>query len=139
MGEFEKVSVAPNEKEAFTTITLNSGVKPDGKLFDLATRESNKRKRMEEDELSDATVAEIIAKIEDSKYMTGPNVSILRGVKKVQILIELFDRHFLFVLVKYAKLQIHFLTSCISTKRFLSFLYNVLYLDCLSRKHCSRW
>lgn len=77
MGEFEKVNVTPNDKEAFTTITLNSGgIKAEGKLFEVATRE-NKRKRMDEaDDLTDETVAEIIATIDDPKYMTGPNVII---------------------------------------------------------------
>lgn len=77
MGEFEKIHVTPNEKEAFTTINLNSGtIKSDGKSIENSVRESNKRKRTEESEdLSDETVAEIIATIDDPKYMTGPNVS----------------------------------------------------------------
>lgn len=83
MGEFEKIHVTPSDKE-FTTITINTGtVKTDTTPRTdslIKTEGTNKRKRTANDEpvaeLSEETVCEIIATIDDPKYMTGPNVSI---------------------------------------------------------------
>lgn len=74
-GEFEKVNVPPNEKEGFTTITLSAGSKP--REIETPIREIKRRKLVQEEQFEDLsadTVAEIIATINDPKYMTGPDM-----------------------------------------------------------------
>ncbi|KAK5647049.1 hypothetical protein RI129_005513 [Pyrocoelia pectoralis] len=73
-GEFEKL--LPNDKEGYTTITLNAGAKLERKSDGLY-REPKKRKLAPEEQfedLSSETVAEIIGTINDPNYMTGPDV-----------------------------------------------------------------
>lgn len=77
-GEFEKVQVAHNEKDNFTTINISPGMKkmqaekrPHGDL-----RTDAKRRKTEEafEDLPEETVAEIVATINDPNYMSGLDV-----------------------------------------------------------------
>ena len=75
-GEFEKINVVPNEKEGFTTITLTTGLKTTPRECDTSIREKRRRILEEQfEDLTSETVAEIIATINDPKYMTGLDVS----------------------------------------------------------------
>ncbi|XP_011684827.1 PREDICTED: histone acetyltransferase KAT2A-like isoform X2 [Wasmannia auropunctata] len=73
-GEFEKVTITPNEKDNYTTINISPGIRrlaekrPDGRL-DI------KRRKCEEvfEDLPDETVSEIVATINDPNYMYGPD------------------------------------------------------------------
>ncbi|EFN77334.1 histone acetyltransferase KAT2A [Harpegnathos saltator] len=74
-GEFEKVTVTPNEKDNFTTINICPGVK---KLqekrpnTDGARVDAKKRKIDDNfEDLPDDTIAEIVASINDTNYMSG--------------------------------------------------------------------
>ncbi|KAK9754405.1 Acetyltransferase (GNAT) family [Popillia japonica] len=74
-GEFEKVNVPPNEKDGYTTITLSAGSKI--RELDTPVREVKRRRLAQEEQfedLSGETIAEIIATINDPKYMTGPDM-----------------------------------------------------------------
>ncbi|XP_012270627.1 histone acetyltransferase KAT2A [Orussus abietinus] len=76
VGEFEKVTVTPNDKDNFTTINISPGIK---KLHEKRPhpegRSDVKRRRNEEafEDLPEETVAEIVATINDPKYMCGPD------------------------------------------------------------------
>lgn len=73
-GEFEKVTVTPNEKDNFTTINISPGIKkPPEKRSTPEGRSDVKRKKNEEnlEDLPDETVAEIVASINDTNYMSG--------------------------------------------------------------------
>lgn len=73
-GEFEKVTVTPNEKDNFTTINLSPGLKKlQGKRGNSEVRLDAKRKKNEEifEDLPEETVAKIIATIKDPNYMFG--------------------------------------------------------------------
>ncbi|XP_011501754.1 PREDICTED: histone acetyltransferase KAT2A [Ceratosolen solmsi marchali] len=73
-GEFEKVTVAPNEKDNFTTINLSPGMKKlQGKRSHSEVRSDAKRRKTEEvfEDLSEETVMKIIATIKDPNYMFG--------------------------------------------------------------------
>jgi histone acetyltransferase len=73
-GEFEKVTVAPNEKDNFTTINLSPGMKKlQGKRSHSEVRTDTKRRKTEEvfEDLSEETVMKIIATIKDPNYMFG--------------------------------------------------------------------
>lgn len=75
-GEFEKVTVPPNDKDNYTTINISPGMK---KLHEKRShsegRSDVKRRKNEEifEDLSEETVAEIIATINDPNYMCGPD------------------------------------------------------------------
>lgn len=75
-GEFEKVSVAHNDKDNFTTINISPGIKklPE-KRSHSEGRSDLKRRRNEEafEDLPEETVAEIVATINDPNYMCGPD------------------------------------------------------------------
>lgn len=75
-GEFEKVSVAHNDKDNFTTINISPGIKkmPE-KRSHSEGRTDLKRRRNEEafEDLAKETVAEIVATINDPNYMCGPD------------------------------------------------------------------
>lgn len=74
-GEFEKVSVAPNDKEGYTTITLGGYRSSRG--GDTPLRETKRRKLAADEQFEDLpmdTVAQIIATIDDPDYMTGPDL-----------------------------------------------------------------
>ncbi|XP_015115187.1 histone acetyltransferase KAT2A [Diachasma alloeum] len=75
-GEFEKVTVPPNDSSTYTTINISPGIKkltekrphPEG-------RPEAKRRRVEDpfEDLPEDTVSEIIATINDPNYMCGPD------------------------------------------------------------------
>ncbi|XP_014226861.1 histone acetyltransferase KAT2B [Trichogramma pretiosum] len=74
-GEFEKVIVAPNDKDNFTTINLSPGVK---KLLGKRPhpeprQELSKRKKAEEvfEDLPEETILDILATIKDPNHMFG--------------------------------------------------------------------
>ncbi|KAE8747322.1 hypothetical protein FOCC_FOCC005965 [Frankliniella occidentalis] len=75
-GEFEKLMVMPNDKEQFTTINLTPGIgKKHGRPETGAALEPHaKRARIEDscDDVSDQTIAQIIATINDPSCMAGP-------------------------------------------------------------------
>jgi len=73
-GEFEKVTVPPNEKDNFTTINISPGIKKiQEKRPNSDGRPDPKRRKNEEtfEDLPDETVAEIVASINDTNYMSG--------------------------------------------------------------------
>lgn len=73
-GEFEKVTVTPNEKDNFTTINISPGIKKLPEKRSISEGRSDvKRKKNEEnlEDLPDETVAEIVASINDTNYMSG--------------------------------------------------------------------
>lgn len=75
-GEFEKVTVVPNDKDNFTTINISPGIR---KIHEKRSRSEGrldvKKRRNEEafEDLPDETVAEIVATINDPNYMYGPD------------------------------------------------------------------
>ncbi|XP_008212302.1 histone acetyltransferase KAT2A [Nasonia vitripennis] len=74
VGEFEKVTVAPNDKDNFTTINLSPGMKKlQGKRSHSEIRPDAKKRKTEEvfEDLSEETVMKIIATIKDPNYMFG--------------------------------------------------------------------
>lgn len=75
-GEFEKVTIASNEKDNFTTINISPGMKRlHEKRFHSEGRSDTKRRKIDEafEDLPDETVAEIVATINDPNYMCGPD------------------------------------------------------------------
>lgn len=73
-GEFEKVTVTPNEKDNFTTINISPGIKKiQEKRPNAEGRLDTKRRKTEEtfEDLPDETIAEIVASINDTNYMCG--------------------------------------------------------------------
>ncbi|EZA59369.1 hypothetical protein DMN91_008483 [Ooceraea biroi] len=73
MGEFEKVTVTPNEKDNFMTINISPGLKKmQEKRPNSDGRLDAKRRKNEEtfEDLPDETVAEIVASINDTSYMS---------------------------------------------------------------------
>ena len=73
-GEFEKVTVIPNDKDNFTTVNLSPGMKKiQNKRPHSEVRSESKRRRTEEvfEDLSEETVMKIIATIKDPNYMFG--------------------------------------------------------------------
>ncbi|KYM82155.1 Histone acetyltransferase KAT2A [Atta colombica] len=73
-GEFEKVTVTPNEKDNFTTINISPGIKKiQEKRPNAEGRLEAKRRKNEEtfEDLPDETIAEIVASINDTNYMSG--------------------------------------------------------------------
>ena len=75
-GEFEKVTVPPNDKDNFTTINISPGIKKIGeKRSHVENKTEAKKRRNEEafEDLPEDTVAEIIATINDPNYMCGPD------------------------------------------------------------------
>ncbi|XP_046397212.1 histone acetyltransferase KAT2A isoform X1 [Ischnura elegans] len=88
-GEFEKVTVTPNDKESFTTVNLSPGfgkkhLRTDGNSGGVVERKETstsevvvpsepKRRKLEEGEdVPESVVADIIAVITDTKKMVGP-------------------------------------------------------------------
>lgn len=77
-GEFEKITLMPNEKDNFTTININPGLK---KLNDKRSHSSyegrpdTKKRKMKDmfEDLPNDTIAEIVATINDPNKMYGPN------------------------------------------------------------------
>uniref|UniRef100_A0A0C9S049 histone acetyltransferase n=1 Tax=Fopius arisanus TaxID=64838 RepID=A0A0C9S049_9HYME len=75
-GEFEKVTVPPNDSSTYTTINISPGIK---KLTEKRAhpegRPEAKRRRVEDpfEDLAEDTVSEIIATINDPNYMCGPD------------------------------------------------------------------
>lgn len=75
-GEFEKVTVPPNDKDNYTTINISPGIKKiHEKRSHSEGRSDVKRRKNEEifEDLSEETVAEIVATINDPNYMCGPD------------------------------------------------------------------
>lgn len=72
-GEFEKVTVAPNEKDNFTTINISPGVKKIQEKRPNESRLDAKRRKNEEtfEDLPAETIAEIVESINDTNYMSG--------------------------------------------------------------------
>lgn len=73
-GEFEKVTVTPNQKDNFTTINISPGVKKiQEKRPNSEVRLDTKRRKNEEafEDLPDETIAEIVASINDTNYISG--------------------------------------------------------------------
>lgn len=74
-GEFEKVTVTPNDKDNFTTINISPGMKKlqNNKRLNLEARPDVKRKKTEEnfEDIKEETVIKIIATIKDPNYMFG--------------------------------------------------------------------
>ncbi|XP_011870976.1 PREDICTED: histone acetyltransferase KAT2A-like [Vollenhovia emeryi] len=74
-GEFEKVTVPPNEKDTYTTINISPGIRrlPEKRSFE--GRPDAKKRKCEEafEDLPDKTIAEIVATINDPKNMCGPD------------------------------------------------------------------
>lgn len=74
MGEFEKVTVTPNQKDNFTTINISPGVKKiQEKRPNTEVRLDTKRRKTEEtfEDLPDETIAEIVASINNTNYISG--------------------------------------------------------------------
>lgn len=75
-GEFEKVTVPPNEKDNYTTINISPGIRrfPEKRSYSEGRPDAKKRKNEETfEDLPDETVAEIVATINDPNYMYGPD------------------------------------------------------------------
>ncbi|OAD58747.1 Histone acetyltransferase KAT2B [Eufriesea mexicana] len=75
-GEFEKVTIPPNDKDNYTTINISPGMKKiHEKRSHSEGRSDVKRRKNEEsfEDLSEETVAEIVATINDPNYMCGPD------------------------------------------------------------------
>lgn len=75
-GEFEKVTVTPNDKDNFTTINISPGIRQihEKRLHSEGPSEPKRRKNEEAfEDLPEETVAEIIATIKDPNYMCGPD------------------------------------------------------------------
>jgi len=75
-GEFEKVTVPPNEKDNYTTINISPGIRRLSEKRPCSKGRSDVKKRKSEEafeDLPDETVAEIVATINDPNYMCGPD------------------------------------------------------------------
>ncbi|CAH4034884.1 histone acetyltransferase KAT2A isoform X1 [Pieris brassicae] len=75
-GEFERVTATGESKDGFTTVSLSSGTIKQENLKRSGSDVSigGKRRRVEEsDDVSERTVAEIVATISDPNYMCGPD------------------------------------------------------------------
>lgn len=78
-GEFERVTASGDSKDGFTTVQLSSGsIKTEGgkRASDTVTASSAKRRRVADDtadDVSERTVADIVATITDPNYMCGPD------------------------------------------------------------------
>ncbi|KAH0550003.1 histone acetyltransferase KAT2A [Cotesia glomerata] len=75
-GEFEKVTLTPNDKDNYTTINISPGVKRAGeKRPHTEGRSESKKKRTEEafEDLPEETVAVVLDTINDPNYMCGPD------------------------------------------------------------------
>ncbi|XP_012525260.1 histone acetyltransferase KAT2A [Monomorium pharaonis] len=75
-GEFEKVTVAPNERDNYTTINISPGIRrlPEKRFYSEGRSDAKKRKSEEAfEDLSDETVAKIVKTINDPNYMCGPD------------------------------------------------------------------
>ncbi|XP_017893660.1 histone acetyltransferase KAT2A isoform X1 [Ceratina calcarata] len=75
-GEFEKVTVPPNDKDNYTTINISPGIKKiHEKRSHSEGRSDVKRRKNEEvfEDLPEETVSEIVATINDPNYMCGPD------------------------------------------------------------------
>ncbi|KPI98197.1 Histone acetyltransferase KAT2A [Papilio xuthus] len=75
-GEFERVTPSGESKDGFTTVTLSSGsIKQEGTKRGVsgAGEAGGKRRRLDDDDVSERTVAEIVATITDPNYMCGPD------------------------------------------------------------------
>ncbi|XP_038218965.1 histone acetyltransferase KAT2A isoform X1 [Zerene cesonia] len=77
-GEFERVTATGESRDGFTTVSLSSGcIKQENLKRSAESRSeisSGKRRRLEEsDDVSERTVAEIVATISDPNYMCGPD------------------------------------------------------------------
>lgn len=73
-GEFERVIVTPNQKDNFTTINISPGIKQNQeKRPNTEVRLDTKRRKNEEtfEDLPDGTIAEIVASIDDTNYISG--------------------------------------------------------------------
>lgn len=87
-GEFEKITAPPNDKEHFTTINVTpgagyprKGIRQDSekRLGESASPgRPEKRRKIEDftDDISESTIAEIIATIDDPREMAGPQVNL---------------------------------------------------------------
>ncbi|XP_041970116.1 histone acetyltransferase KAT2A [Aricia agestis] len=76
-GEFERVTPSGESKDGFTTISLSSGsIKQEGgkRVAESRSDAGGKRRRLDDaDDVSERTVAEIVATITDPNYMCGPD------------------------------------------------------------------
>ncbi|CAH2087898.1 unnamed protein product [Euphydryas editha] len=77
-GEFERVTASGDSKDGFTTVSLSSGsVKQEGlkRSADRGGEQGVKRRRLEDgaDDVSERTIADIVATISDPNYMCGPD------------------------------------------------------------------
>ncbi|XP_045453626.1 histone acetyltransferase KAT2A [Melitaea cinxia] len=77
-GEFERVTASGDSKDGFTTVSLSSGsIKQEGmkRSGDRSGDQGAKRRRLDEggDDVSERTVADIVATISDPNYMCGPD------------------------------------------------------------------
>ncbi|KAL0112065.1 hypothetical protein PUN28_013352 [Cardiocondyla obscurior] len=73
-GQFQKVTVTPSEKDNFTTINVSPGGKKIQEKRPNAEGRLDAKKRKAEDafeDLPDETIAEIVASINDTSYMSG--------------------------------------------------------------------
>ncbi|KAL6257354.1 hypothetical protein P5V15_010930 [Pogonomyrmex californicus] len=76
-GEFERVTVPSNNTENYITINISPGIRklPEKRTYSEGARPDAKKRKSEEtfEDLSDETVAEIVATINDPNYMRGPD------------------------------------------------------------------
>ncbi|XP_072945715.1 histone acetyltransferase KAT2A, partial [Epargyreus clarus] len=76
-GEFERVTASGESKDGFTTVTLSSGSVKQEPLKRAAEardgRDAKRRRTEEPDDVSERTVADIVATISDPTYMCGPD------------------------------------------------------------------
>ncbi|XP_020293312.1 histone acetyltransferase KAT2B-like isoform X2 [Pseudomyrmex gracilis] len=76
-GEFERVTVTPNEKDNYTTINISPGIRklPEKRSLHSESRFDVKKRKPDEafEDLSDETIAKIVATINDPTYMYGPD------------------------------------------------------------------
>ncbi|XP_026736170.1 histone acetyltransferase KAT2A isoform X1 [Trichoplusia ni] len=78
-GEFERITATGDSKDGFTTVTLSSGtIKTEGgkRVSEAAGPGAAKRRRLNDepgDDVSERTVADIVATITDPNYMCGPD------------------------------------------------------------------
>lgn len=75
-GEFERVTVTPNEKDNYTTINISPGIRklPEKRSHSEGRFDLKKRKPDEAfEDLSDETIAKIVATINDPTCMYGPD------------------------------------------------------------------
>nr|XP_026491863.1 histone acetyltransferase KAT2A [Vanessa tameamea] len=77
-GEFERVTASGDSKDGFTTVSLSSGsIKQEGlkRANERSGDQGGKRRRLDDgaDDVSERTVADIVATISDPNYMCGPD------------------------------------------------------------------